>query len=113
MDTTNEPLEAINAWQEWYKTHRVVAELDKPLASKDSRENLHDTTEALDSFVKTTSFQKAKEYFSDTLCEFSNELSGKDLYKAFYAAALEVLDIADKEYKKAKDLVDMLRCING
>ena len=55
------------------------------------------------------SFQKAKEYFADTIAEFTNELSGKELYKAFYAAAIENMDCVEKEYNKAKQLVDMLR----
>jgi hypothetical protein len=126
MDTTNEPIEAINAWQEWYKKNRVVAELDKPLITKNSfaadKEHKHDTTNAittlagsnnlLTDYCTAMSFQKAQEYFADTIAEFCNELSGKELYKAFYAAAMNNLISVEKEYKKAKDLVDMLRNTN-
>jgi hypothetical protein len=115
----DKPMEAIKEWQDWYRKHRVVAEIDKPLLTKDSRESLHDSSHAittlnscdnlLTDYCKEISFQKAKEYFADTLAEFTNELSGKDFYKAFYAAAIENLESVEKEYKKAKDLVDMLR----
>jgi len=122
MDTTNEPIEAITAWQEWYKKNRVVAELDKPLITKDSREQMHDTANATATlassidqptdYCKTMSFKKAQEYFADTIAEFTNELSGKEIYKAFYAAAMDNMDAVEKEYNKAKQLVDMLRCNN-
>lgn len=119
MDTTNEPIEAISKWQEWYRSHRIIAEIDVPMATKDSREKMHDTSNAtttlessnnlLTDYCTAMSFQKAKEYFADTLAEFANELSGKELYKAFYAAAIENMDCVEKEYNKAKQLVDMLR----
>ena len=122
MDTTNEPIDAISKWQEWYRKHRIVAEMDEPLVTKDSRKNMHDTSKAtttldgsnnlLTDYCKAMSFQKAKEYFADTIAEFTNELSGKELYKAFYAAAMDNMDAVEKEYNKAKQLVDMLRCNN-
>jgi len=122
MDTTDEPIETINQWQEWYQRHRVVAEVDQPLVTKDSRESMHDTSKTtttlegsnnlLTDYCTAMSFQKAKEYFADTIAEFANELSGKELYKAFYAAAIDNMDCVEKEYNKAKQLVDMLRCNN-
>jgi hypothetical protein len=123
MDTTNEPIEAINQWQEWYRRHRVVAEINQPLVTKESRESMHDTSKAtttldgsnnlLTDYCKAMSFQKAQEYFADTIAEFTSDLSGKELYKAFYAAAMDNLNCVEKEYKKAKDLVDMLRNTNA
>ena len=122
MDTTHEPVETINQWQEWYRKHRVVAEMDEPLVTKDSRENMHDTSKAtttldgsdnpLTDHYKTMYMQKAQEHFADTIAEFTYELSGKELYKAFYAAAINNMDCVEKEYNKAKQLVDMLRCNN-
>lgn len=119
MTTANEPTEAIAKWQEWYRKHRIVAEIDTPLVTKDSREKLHDTSKTtttlegsdklLTDYCTAMSFQKAKEYFADTIAEFTNELSGKELYKAFYAAAMDNMDCVEKEYNKAKQLVDMLR----
>jgi len=122
MDTTDEPIETINQWQDWYRKHRIVAEMDVHLATKDFREQLHDTSKTtttldgsnnlLTNYCTAMSFQKAKEYFADTIAEFANELSGKELYKAFYAAAIDNMDCVEKEYNKAKQLVDMLRCNN-
>jgi len=122
MDTTQEPIEVIDAWQRWYQENKVVAQMDEPLVTKDSREQLHDTSKTtttldgsnnlLTDYCTAMSFQKAKEYFADTIAEFTNELSGKELYKAFYAAAMDNMDCVEKEYNKAKQLVDMLRCNN-
>ena len=96
--------------------------MDEPLVTKDSREGMHNTSNTtttlngsnnmLTDYCTAMSFQKAKEYFADTIAEFTNELSGKELYKAFYAAAMDNMDCVEKEYNKAKQLVDMLRCNN-
>ena len=113
MDTTEEPIETIQSWQDWYRKHRIVAQIDKPLVTKDSRENMHDTTNATDiledSAAKAMWMEKAKEHFADTLAEYQYELSGKDFYKAFYQAAHENMEAARKEYERIKELVDMLR----
>jgi len=115
MDTSQEPVDTIKQWQDWYRKYRIVAEIDVPLVTKESRENLHETSNATNSLAEcctAMSFQKAKEHFADTIAEFANELSGKELYKAFYAAAMDNMDCVEKEYNKAKQLVDMLRCNN-
>lgn len=115
MNINEKPMEAIDQWQDWYRKHKVVAEMDEPLVTKDSREALHDTQHATDRYLtdaKKYWMQKAQENFADTICEFTNELTGQDLYKAFYAAAKENLDIAAKEYAKAKSLVDCLKGLN-
>lgn len=88
----DKPMEAIQEWQDWYRKNRDVNPAD-----------------ALTSYCTTMSFQKAKEHFADTIAEFANELSGKELYKAFYSAAIENMECVEKEYNKAKQLVDMLR----
>ena len=112
MDINEKPMEAIEQWQDWYRKHKVVAEIDEPLVTKDSREALHDTQHAVNTYAKTYWMKKAQEHFADTICEFTNELTGQDLYKAFYAAAKENLDIAAKEYAKAKSLVNCLKGLN-
>jgi len=113
MDTTQEPVEAIKNWQDWYRSHQVVAQMDEPLVTKDSRESLHDTTNAVGTLLETDPkarwIEKAREHFADTLAEFQYELSGKDFYKAFYQAAIENMGHAEKEYQRTKELVDMLR----
>lgn len=113
MDTTQEPVEAIQSWQDWYRSHKIVAEIDEPLVTKDSRENMHDTSNTIETLLeidpKAMWIEKAKEHFADTLAEYQYELSGKDFYKAFYQAAIETMNHAQKEYERTKDLVDMLR----
>lgn len=113
MDTTDEPVNTIQQWQDWYRSHRVVAEINQPLITKDSRELMHDTTNAIESIgeaeAKEMWMQKAKDHFADTLAEYQYELSGKDFYKAFYQAAYEATEHSRKEYERAKELVDMLR----
>lgn len=113
MLDADKPMEAIEDWQNWYRKHKVVAEINKPLVTKQSRENMHDTDNAADSIesaqAKSMWIEKAKEHFADTLAEYQYELSGKDFYKAFYQAAVETMGHAEKEYKRAQELVDMLR----
>jgi len=120
-----EPIDAISKWQEWYRSNRVIAEIDTPGASKDSRESLHDTsnvtavmpewrdilTELDSSPMDSTPFKiKATEHFADTLAEFCNELSGAELFECFLAAAYNNAELVKKEYDKAQELVDLLRC---
>jgi hypothetical protein len=121
----DEPIDAINKWQEWYRSNRVIAEIDTPGASKNSRESLHDTSnvtsvmpewrEAFEKLtlnsMETTSFkEKATEYFADTIAEFFNELSGAELFECFLTAAHNNAELVKKEYDKAQELVDLLRC---
>lgn len=108
-------MEVIDQWQDWYRNTQVVAETNEPLVAKDSRKVLHTTQQASSNYVtdaKDYWMKKAQEHFADTICDFTNELTGQDLYKAFYAAAKENLDIAAKEYAKAKSLVDCLKGLN-
>jgi hypothetical protein len=129
MDHPHEPINAINKWQEWYRTHAVVASMDEPLMSKDSRENLHDISKATYEMPDWRSFykelaevdigptevddniylQKAIEHFSDTLCEFAHELSAEQFYKAFLIAATNVAKSAQDDYLKCKTLVDLIK----
>jgi hypothetical protein len=128
MDHPHEPINAIKEWQKWYRTHAVVASMDEPLMSKDSRENLHDTSKATHEMPDWRSFykelaevdieptevddniylQKAIEHFSDTLCEFAHELSAEQFYKAFLIAATNVAKSAQDDYLKCKTLVDLI-----
>ena len=109
MDTTNEPVDAIQTWQDWYRNNRVVAQLDKPLVTKESRETLHNTTNAVTTYASACALNQAETFFADTIAQFTDELSGKEMYKAFFAAAQKNLDHATKEYNKAKQLVDALK----
>ena len=58
-------------------------------------------------------YQKEKEFFLETICEYRKQLSGQQIFKAFYAAAQENLDHFDKEYKKAKQIIDCIQALNN
>jgi hypothetical protein len=121
-----ESQEVIQAWQNWYKSHRIVSEMDDPLVTKESRENLHDTSHATGTLPNWREHyaeligdhlpfqgndmykQKATEHFADTIAEFSNEMSGEELFACFQQAAKENFKYAQKEYDRAKDLMDLL-----
>lgn len=119
MDHPHEPIDVIKEWQEWYKKNRVVAEIDEPLISKQSRENLHDTTDVFTTIEnamnkeKTEQLKKkAQDYFADTLAEFANEIPGKDLYEALIAAVNYNLEIVKKEYEQAKEFADLVQGVS-
>lgn len=109
MEHPHEPMNVIKTWQDWYKNHSIIAQIDEPLMTKDSRENMHDTNDGSDKTAKEMWMNKAQEHFADTLAEFQYELSGTDMYKAFYKAAYENVEGAKKEYERVKELLDMLR----
>ena len=116
----------MDSWKEWTDLHKVVAEINEPLATKDSREKLHDTTNATDSFKDWRSFfkelanetyleeskedleVKATNYFADTIVEFLPELGGQKLYECFANAVKQAYSHAQKEYDDIKDLSDCL-----
>ena len=126
MEHPHEPMDAIKTWQDWYKTHRMVAEMDEPLVTKDSRESLHDTSKATDVFPDWRSFfkeltdevdlevnkedltTKATNYFADTIVEFLPELGGQVLYECFVAAVKQAYKHTQKEYDDIKDLFDLV-----
>jgi hypothetical protein len=130
-DQVNEPMDAIGKWQEWYRANRVIVEIDTPGVSKESCKSLHETNNVTSvmpgwdgvnsenmtwsEFFTESSFassckEKATEYFADTIAEFFNELSGAELFECFLAAACNNAEHVKKEYDKAQELVDLLRC---
>jgi len=130
MEHPHEPIDVIQGWQEWYKKNRVIAQMDEPLVSKDSRENLHDSSNAVDKMPDWRSFyaeliedepkqkavttikEKATEWFADTIAEFFNELTGEELFECFLTAAANNLQHVKKECDQAQTLVDLLCCKN-
>ena len=128
MSDSTDPIDTIKNWQDWYRNNKVVAQLDEPMVSKDSRENLHDTSKAIDSMPDWREYcaeligidfpikndnsvykQKATADFADTIAEFFNEMSGQELFDCFAAAAKENLEYHTKSYDRAKDLMDLLQ----
>ena len=122
MDISNKPMETIQQWQEWYRANRKVACLDEPLLSKESRKNLHETTNAVDTMPERNLYykkliedmnfnsddifkQKAKEQFADTISEFIHEMTGDEMFYCFLAAVLMIADIQKKELDNTQQLV--------
>ncbi len=126
----SDPQNTIKEWQEWYRSHQTVAQMNEPLVSKESRENLHDTSNAVDTMpnwreflkelaeepqekettprvVNSVYVNKAIEHFADTIAEFQNEMTGEELYACFVEAARENLAYVTAEYDRAKDLFDL------
>jgi hypothetical protein len=113
MKETNQAMAAIHQWQKWYRDNKIVADPEEPLVAKDQRHNLHDTTNVsatLNHMTNQNLLTEATNYFADTIAEYTGALSGKEIYKAFYAAACAQYEFAKKEYKQAEDLINMLRC---
>lgn len=126
MSDFSDPLDPIKEWQRWYDSHKMVADMEEPLVTKDSRENLHDTENATDTLPNWREHyaeligdriplqgndmykQKATEHFADTIAEFFNEMSGEELFACFHQAAKENLEHIQKEYDSAKDLIDLI-----
>ena len=124
------PMSSIKEWQRYYKKHQPVAEMDEPLVTKDSRENLHDTSKATDTLPNWREHyaeligdnipienndeykQKATEHFADTIAEFFNEMTGEELFGCFYNAAKDYMEYVQKEYDTIKDLIDILEIKN-
>jgi len=112
MEHPHEPIDVIQRWQEWYKKNRVVASLDKPLESKGSRENLHDTYHAIDSWLETctyTAMKQATDHFGDTIVEASASLTADEIYACLLQALQENYDHAKKEYENAARLLELIK----
>ena len=109
MDEFNPAIKAIQDWQDWYRNNRVVAEMDEPLVSKDSRERLHNTAKVAESLLQYDARTAAYNDISDVLASYMGSLGGKELYKIFFEAATEYSKNLEIEYKQAKDLTDRLR----
>lgn len=113
MEHPHEPIDAIAKWQQWYRENRMVASLDEPLKSKESREKLHNTFNTMTTISSLltnndTWQQSIVDAFADTITEAMADMSGAEIYKCFLQAAQENMAHTEKEYKNAKQLVDYL-----
>ena len=108
-------------WSNWYSKElkelvksfkqNIVAELDEPLVTKDSREKLHDTTASTAQSIKHAEcLKRTRDYFADTICEAMDELTGEEIYQVFYKACKALRDVTKKEYDNANGLFE---CLNS
>ena len=130
-----------DTWKTQLDKHKKecgVAEINTPGTTKDSREALHDTSNATDAVKDWRSFwtdvlkdsgqcigtedelteatkkqqtkakQKAVDYFLDTICCALEEMSGKELFDCFVEAVQSQHEYTKKEYNKTNELMDLL-----
>ena len=136
-----DPLTYIKTWQTKFKESKKqcgVAEMETPGTTKDSREALHDTSNATDSVKDWRAFwkdvldeqevhvysedelnqakqkqltmakQKIIDEFLDTICCALEEMSGEELFDCFVEAVQSQRKYTKKEYDKTTELIDML-----
>lgn len=111
MDTNQEPIDTIQAWQDWYKAQRSVPSFDKRAEPKNNQQKENNTSNSADQLldeIEQMSFKKATEYFADTLSEFRSDLSARQLFEALLAAATDNYNHSKNEYDKAKQFLDLL-----
>jgi hypothetical protein len=110
--------------------------MESPYATKDSRESLHNTSNATDAIKdwrtfwkdvlddsednfenelatavkqqKTMTKQKIVNDFLDTLCGAFEELSGNEIFDCFLEAVQSQFDYTKKEHDKTSELLDLL-----
>jgi len=98
--------------------YAAAAELGQ---SKATRENLHDTTMAVDSIryhtlsktdanlvIDFSPKEKATNYFADTLCEFSELLAPEEIYQALIDAIEAHYQYTKKQFDHATQLRDLI-----
>lgn len=99
--------------------------METPYATKDSRESLHNTSNATDAIKDWRTFwkdvldepevkvcsgakQKAIDDFLDTICCALEEMNGEEVFDCFLEAVQVRHEDAKKEYDKTNELMDLL-----
>ena len=136
-----DPLNHIKTWQAKFKEHKQqcgVAEMDTFGSTKDSREALHDTSNATDSVKDWRGFwrdvleesgawigteyelakatetqltmakQKTVNNFLDEICCALEEMNGEEVFNCFVEAVQSEFDYTKKEHEKTSKLLDLL-----
>ena len=132
--------DSFKAWHTWYKNNAHVASMDEPQVTKDSRENLHEVTNAtgtlsswytdavetfygnldnaakenkkMETELKISLTEQLTTYFEDTLCEFYDELTPIEIVQSFHEAIKRNFTLHEKEFNKAKELIDLVDKLN-
>ena len=99
--------------------------METPYTTKDSRESLHNTSNATDAIKDWRTFwkdvldepetkvcsgvkQKTIDDFLDTLCCALEELTGEEVFDCFLEAVQVRNEDTKKEYDKTNELMDLL-----
>ena len=131
--------DSFKAWHTWYKNNAQVASMDEPQVTKDSRENLHEITNAralsswytdavetfygnldnaakenkkMETELKISLTEQLTTYFEDTLCEFYDELTPLEIVQSFHEAIKRNFTLHTKEFNKAKELIELVDKLN-
>lgn len=116
----------MDAWLSWHRSNCIIAQMDEPQATKDSREKLHDTSNASAVFPDWRNFMKeivntvekenneykdefkiqARSRFYDVICDYFTELNPEDFHDALVDAANEYLENSRLDYEKCRKLHD-------
>ena len=132
--------DSFKAWHTWYKNNAHVASMDEPQVTKDSRENLHEVTNAtgtlsswytdavetfygnldnaakenkkMETELKISLTEQLTTYFEDTLCEFYDELTPIEIVQCFHEAIKRNFTLHEKEFNKAKELIELVNKLN-
>ena len=117
-------LNQIKTWQDKFKECKQqcgVAEMDTPGTTKDSREALHDTSNATDSIKDWRSFwsevldepqikkedrQEAINGFADTICCALEKMDGKEVCECMFVAVTQQFEYTLKEHNKSIELLN-------
>lgn len=103
-----------------------LIEMNESLKSKDSRENLHDTSYAVDSMTDWRTFwkdvldenetedkmsrhkQETIDNFLDTISCGLEEMSGEEVFECFFKAVQSQYEYTKKEHDNTKQLMHLL-----
>ena len=117
-----DPLTYIIEWQTKFKENKM----ETSSHTKDSRESLHNTSNATDSIKdwrtfwkdvldepdtkeeSTTHKQRLVNDFADSICCALEEMNGEEIFECFFEAAQIQHEYTKKEYDKTTKLMDRL-----
>jgi len=120
-----------DTWKAQFEKHKQecgVAEMTTPGTAKDSREALHDTSNATDTIKDWRTYwaemldeskeeldlsscdkQETIRDFADTICCALEKMNGKEVFECFAEAAQEHFEYTQKEYEKICELIDEIK----
>ena len=99
---------------------KYIRPYEEPWQAKTTRENLHDTTMAVDSIfnpefnimtkpvIDFSPKEKATNFFADTICEFSELLTPEELYQCLVDSMEAHYQYTKKEFDHATQLRDLI-----
>lgn len=124
MTTQTDDTFDFETWKKQFKETKKecgVAEINTPGTTKDSREALHDTSNATDSIKDWRSFwsevldesqgkeedlKEAINGFADTICCALDKMNGTEVCECMFAAVTQQFEYTLKEHNKSIELLN-------